>query len=195
MLEILNQGWCGSLIGFAGVVIGIVGLLLYRASRIKGKPMCQMRSFRLIGKEEQELPDEVDIRFGEESVPRLTLTNIILWNGQETITADQIVQDDPIRLEFPSGDRILKAHVASVTRAVNKCAVVVSDPTPHVATVSFDFLDPQDGMRIELLHTSPQRYPSVQGTLPGIPAAIEADFKSSSDAESFRSMSPLCQYD
>jgi len=61
MFDFLNQGWCGSIIGIIGVVIGIIGLVLYRNSKIGARPSCQLKAIRLIGKDEQELPREVNI--------------------------------------------------------------------------------------------------------------------------------------
>lgn len=132
-----------------------------------------MQTLKLIGKAEQALPPEVDINFQGKSVPRLALTEVYLWNaGKQMIRRDQIVEDDPLRCEFESGDEILKAHVAAVTRTVNKLTVSVSQAAKYKAIIDFDYLDPNDGARIELLHTSKLRYPQVIGTLRGIPKGV-----------------------
>ncbi len=173
MVELLNQGWFGSLVGLTGLIIGVTGLILYRNSKIGAKPTCQTRGLGLIGKDEQELPSEVVISFKGKNVPRLTLTRIYFWNdGKETILGNQIVEDDPLRCDFDSADEILKAHVASVTRKVNKFAVSIPDDAKHRAVISFDYLDPKDGARIDLLHTSTRRNPTVAGTFRRIPKGI-----------------------
>ena len=84
MLELLNQGWIGSILGFLGI---IVGLLLYRSSKIGARPTCQMKSLRLIGGDEQALPSEIEIRFKDKNIPRITNTKIITITKTKEIIA------------------------------------------------------------------------------------------------------------
>jgi len=84
-----SQGWVGSLIGIIGLIIGV---FLYKASRIGARPVYQLRAFGLIGKEKQVLPEQVEILFGGRSIPRLTMTHLILWNsGKATLYGKDIV--------------------------------------------------------------------------------------------------------
>lgn len=164
----------GSIIGVLGLITGVAGLVLYLQSKVGARPACQLSSIRLIGRNEQQLPDEVRILYDDNDVPRLTLTEIYFWNfGTETIRGNQVVEDDPIRLSFNLGDKILAAHVVAVTRPVNKCMIEVPPNAQHVALLTFDFLDPNDGMRLEVLHTSEKRYPNVSGTIRSIPKGIK----------------------
>ena len=173
MVELFNQGWLGSLLGLLGFIFGLIGLILYRNSKIGARPTCHLKSLRLIGKEEQELPQEVEIQYKDISVPRLTLTQVYLWNdGKEIVQGNQVVEDDPLRFEFDASDEILKAHVGTVTRDVNKVHVDVLSDIRNVAKLSFDYLDPGDGARIELLHTSKRRYPKILGSIRGIPKGL-----------------------
>lgn len=160
-----------------GLIVGVIGLVLYLKSRIGARPMCLMKTLRLLGKIEQQLPPEVQILYQGGSVPRLSLTHVYIWNGgRETILGSQIVQDDTLRCVFPQtnlGDhRILKANVASVTRLVNKFTVQIHPEKKNEAILSFDFLDPGDGARIDLLHTSGKQYPEVLGTFRGLPSGV-----------------------
>lgn len=173
MLEIINQGWFGSIVGLLGVVVGVIGILLYRNMKIGPIPTCQLRSLRLLGKEEQELPPEVEIRYKNKEVPRLTLTSAYLWNaGKTMMRGNQIVEDDPLRYEFDPSDEILKAHVATSTKPANKVTVREADNQKHTLLVDFDYLDPGDGARIDILHTSERRHPKIEGSLRGIPKGV-----------------------
>lgn len=126
LLEIFNEGWFGSSIGLLGLIVGIVGLVFYMKSKIGTRPKCYMRTTPLIGESEQELPPEVNILFGANCVPRVSLTHLYFWNdGQETVNGSQILKDDPVRFSFSDSHEILKAHVAKVTRSVNKINVTV----------------------------------------------------------------------
>lgn len=172
MLELLNQPWFGSIVGVAGLIFAVVGLLSYRAARIGARPIYFQRARRLIGKEKQELPEEVEITFGGHAVPRLTSTQCFFWNaGKSSISGADIVPTDPLRLEFDEGDEIVKVRVVRTTRSVNNIQVD-SPPKSHRALLTFDFLDPDDGVVLELLHTSALRFPKVAGTIKGIPRGL-----------------------
>jgi|SRR3989344_1922497 len=183
MYDFLNQGWVGSVIGILGLIVGGIGLILYLRSRVGGRPLYQMRSIRLIGKQEQQLPTDITILFKGREVPRLTLTKVWLWNGgTETINGSQIVQDDPLMFSLEQGDEILVANVEAATRPTNKFSVTISPDKPDKAIVSFDYLDPNDGARIELLHTGKRRYPHLYGTIRGIPKGLRPLTTPSGDA-------------
>lgn len=171
MVEFFNQGWVGSLIGLIGVILGILGLVAYRVSRIGPRPTFQFHSRRLIGKQEQELPTEIDVLFNKQPVPRLTSSRIVFWNsGNSTVHGNAIVSGDPLRCEFDDGS-ILKAHVIKATRPVINFSVSADAAIP-IATFTFDFLDPSDGAMIEILHTSEKRNPKLLGTVRGVPKGI-----------------------
>lgn len=173
MNNILNQGWFGSLLGFLGLIVGFIGIILYRSSRIGARPTCQMKTLRLISKGDQELPEEVKILYNGDEVPRLSLTHAYFWNsGKASIGGEQMVEDDPLRFTFDGSDEILKAHIATSSRDVNKFSVAVPPDSKNMARVGFDFIDPNDGVRIDLLHTSPRRFPRISGTFRGIPKGI-----------------------
>lgn len=173
MLEIFSQGWFGSIVGLLGLVVGVIGIVLYRNTKIGPIPTCQLRSLRLLGKEEQELPPEVEIRYKDKEVQRLTLTSVYFWNdGRTMMRGNQIVEDDPLRYEFDPSDEILKAHVATSTKPANKVTARAADNDKHTLLVDFDYLDPGDGVRIDILHTSAHRYPKIEGSLRGIPKGV-----------------------
>lgn len=196
MFDLLNQGWVGTLIGLLGLLVGVAGLILYMKSKIGPRPACQMRSIRLIGKEEQELPTDVRILFQNTDVPRLTLTKIWFWNcGTETIRGTHVVEDDPLRCSFDKDDRILAIHVAAVTRLVNKFSAGLRHDGSNEVILTFDFLDPADGARVEILHTSKRRYPEILGTVRGVPKGIkQLTTKSTSTQALNRTMSQISRH-
>jgi len=173
MIEWLNQGWIGSLIGIIGVVLGVMGLLAYRVSRIGARLVFQTHARRLIGRQEQELPEEVQVVYNGNNVPRLTLSRVVFWNsGTITISGEYIIASDPLRLEFNPEDKLLKVRVVKVSRPVINFQARQDTKIPNRVLLSFDYLDPQDGGVVELLHTSERRHPSVCGSIRGIPNGI-----------------------
>jgi hypothetical protein len=133
-----------------------------------------MRGAHLIGKEEQGLPPEVRILFQNVDVARLTLAKIWFWNdGNETMRGNQVVEDDPLRCAIAPSGRILAVHVVTTTRTVNKFSATIRPDRPNEALLTFDFLDPDDGALISVLHTGKGTYPEVIGTIRGIPKGVK----------------------
>ena len=170
LIEFLSQGWVGSLIGIIGIVIGYI---LYRASLIGPRPVFQYRSLNLIEKEKQALPSDVEIFFRGKKVSRLTKTYIIFWNsGKSTLYGKDIVDDDPLRFSFGKDAEILRARIPKITKKMNKFEARINPKSPNEVIINFDYLDPNDGAVIEILHTSIQRTPECKGTIRGVPKGI-----------------------
>lgn len=174
MLDLLSKGWVGSLIGLIGLIVGTIGLILYLRSRIGPRPTYRMRARRLLGKKEQELPDDVEILFKGRPASRLTLTYVVFWNsGTSMIRGDDIVASAPLTMEFDDKGEILQARLAAVTRDANNTRLMHSGQPGHAATVTFNYFDPGDGFVVELLHTSEAAYPKLSGTIRGIPGGLK----------------------
>jgi hypothetical protein len=173
LFNFLNQGWVGSLTGFIGIVIGILGIYSYKISKSHGLPTVQKHSLRIIEKEKTAVSDDLEILFKGKKVERLTKTIIVFWNdGTETINGSDVVASDKISFSFSHGERILSSKIICVTRAVNHTSLVNSKDQNNKVNLIFDFLDPNDGVTIELLHTDKKRYPSITGTIKGVPSGI-----------------------
>lgn len=173
LFNIFNQGWVGSLIGFVGLVIGIVGIFSYKISKSSGKPALQKYSLKIIGKEDTEVEDDIEILYKGTKVNRLTKTIIVFWNnGTETIDGKDVVVTDPISFSFSDDEKIISQKIIRNTRNVNNPKLSTPVGIVNSAILNFDFLDPNDGVTIEFLHTDTKRYPKVSGTIKGVPSGI-----------------------
>lgn len=168
---VFSQGWVGILVGIlAGLLIAY---LFHRASRIGPRPSYQLKALKLIAKDERALPEEVDILFKGIGVPRLTKTHVIFWNsGKAMLEGKEIVDTDPLRLEFSKDAQVLRARIAKANRDTNKFEVKINDKSPNEVDCNFDYLDVGDGVVVELLHTNEKRYPEIRGTIRGVPKGI-----------------------
>ncbi|WP_421277569.1 hypothetical protein [Aeromonas veronii] len=168
--EFFNQGWVGSLIGVIGIILGIVGIFSYRISKSAPKPSYQRSSLRLIGREEDNLPNDVAVTYKGNVVERLTKTTLILWNnGTETLDGSNVVEKDPLSISFESEDKILSYKVLKETKDTNAFSVHELPGCQNKLLFTFEYLDPDDGVVIELLHDSAQKYPKISGTIKGLP--------------------------
>lgn len=173
LFNFFNQGWVGSLIGILGAIIGAIGIFSYKFHRSRGKPSIQKYSLRIIGKEDIEVEEDIDILYKGNKVDRLSKTIIVFWNnGTETINGKDIVGTDPILFSFSNNEKILSQKIVKATRDVTKPRLASIVGQDNMANLAFDFLDPNDGFTIEFLHTDSARYPRVSGTIKGIPSGI-----------------------
>lgn len=161
--------WVGVGVGVLGVLLGII---LYYRSKERPRLAIFSHGMNVVGAASDALGD-VEVRFRGTPVPRVSSTSVILWNaGNATLDAKDAVERDPLRIEVPAGASILRAVVAKETRSVLAATVAQPDEAPELAFVDFDFLDPGDGIRVELLHTAPWSNVEVRGTYKGAPEGI-----------------------
>lgn len=169
-----NQGWVGSLIGIIGIILGVIGIFSYKVSKSTARPSYQKSSLRLLGKNESNLPSDVTVLFKGKEVERLCKTTLILWNnGTEVLNKEDVVDSDPLKISFNSGDNILSIKILKTTKDVNNIKVLRDELNSHLLHFKFNYLDPGDGIAIELLHDSKMRYPTISGTIKGLPNGFE----------------------
>jgi hypothetical protein len=100
-------------------------------------------------------------------------SHVALWNsGTQTIRSSDVVSDDPIRIVVSQESRVLRARVVASTRPVIAFRVRSQPCASNSALCEFDYLDPGDGATIEILHTDEKEYPSILGTIRGVPRGL-----------------------
>ena len=173
MLEVFNQPWLGTVVTIVGLAVGLAGVLYARLTRPHASLACVMRTVRIVGVAESELPTDAEIRFAGRRIARLSRTSVFMWNeGNQTIAGSQIVERDPLRLAFRREEAILQARIGAVSRPVVGVSCATDINTPAEVFLRFDFLDAGDGARVDILHTSTLSYPAVLGTIRGLPRGI-----------------------
>ena len=100
-------------------------------------------------------------------MPRVTSSELVVWNcGDTTITGDQVVEGDRLRIQVPEGGQILKHTTLLQTREVNGWRF--DQQAPHCVNLVFDFLDPGDGIAIEIIHSEAGQDLDIAGTIRGM---------------------------
>lgn len=167
VLDVLAPGWVGSLIGLLGIAAAGITYVLSRQRSIISY---RTRGVRLLGHAESKLPKEVSVQYRGRDIPRLTRSVVVLWNdGEKTITGADIVGEDPIRIDTGADSSVVACTLLRATRPVLQAACQPSAQDANTVIVTFGFLDPSDGLVVELLHTGQERHPKVLGTIRGIP--------------------------
>ncbi|MEA0565284.1 hypothetical protein [Lysinibacillus irui] len=169
IFNFFNQGWVGAVIGILGVLIAIY---TYKRTKVGPQLVYQWDSLKIIGKNEIT-PDEITIFYKGTKVPRVIKTTIIIWNsGTKTIEGNNVVRNDPLCLEFSETEEVIGASVLLRTKEVNEFEISTNAEKKNILKVHFEYLDPQDGATIEILHTDNKRYPNFKGTIKGMPKGI-----------------------
>ncbi|GEM_PF-2561442 len=169
ILQFFNQGWVGAVIGILGVFIAIY---TYKKTKIVPQLSYNEESLKIIGKDEIT-PEEITIFYKGIKVPRVIKTTIILWNsGTKTVDGKNIVKNDPLCFEFNEKEEIIGASILLRTKEVNEFEISTSSEKKNEMFMSFEYLDPQDGVVIEILHTDIKRYPRFKGTMKGMPKGL-----------------------
>lgn len=105
------------------------------------------------------------VTFKNKEVSRLDKLLLLLWNcGNTTINGSQIAESDYLRITLPDS-QILDVKVINYTREVNKVIASIVNGEPSQVQLTFDFLDPKDGVVIEVLYEK-QKRTDDQGNLP-----------------------------
>lgn len=169
IFSFFNQGWVGSLIGIIGILIAIV---TYRKSKIGQRLVYQSSATKIIGKN-QNTPEEIQIYFRGSEVPRVIKTNLVIWNsGNETIKSSHVTKEDPLRIQIEESESIISYRILKETRHTNKVNLVPDKE--NVLLFNFDYLDPNDGVRVEILHTDDKNPVVFKGTVIGMKQDIKS---------------------
>lgn len=168
---LLSESWFGTAIGFLGLVLAAYFFL---KSRKKARLAIQRDHVTVVGGPNASFPTELEIRFAGAIVSRVTSSTIVLWNhGDRTIRGSELVEADPLRIELPTNGQVLRHSIVRQTRSVNGWRILPIGS--NTLSLSFDFLDPNDGVTIEVLHSRSGSELIVAGTIMGIPEGM-ADF-------------------
>ncbi|EJM44831.1 hypothetical protein PMI26_01830 [Pseudomonas sp. GM33] len=172
-LNLLSPGWVGSLIGLAGFIGAVV---VYFLTRKRTSLSYGYLAQHLLGSSSDALPPQITVQFNGNPIPRLTRTVIVLWNsGENTLLGSDIVQSDRLRFHGGTDGEVLSISVLKASRVVNEFTVhKASSHAPNEAVMDFNFLDANDGAVVEILHTSEERKPVINGTIRGLPKGLKS---------------------
>ncbi len=167
--DIINKGWFGIV---AGLVISIVtGVYFLRKSKQRTALSVEMLHTIIIAPSEPD--DRLEVRYDGAPVPRVTKSVAGFWNsGNQVIRRDDISARDPVALRCTESARILQVRMLAETREVIWARHTVHDDSEIL--IDFDFLNPEDGFTIEVLHTGQWGAISPAGTIKGMDREIGA---------------------
>lgn len=157
-------------------LIGLIGFILaiyFRMNPIKPKPVYQYYSSTLITKDRRILPESIDILFSGRSIPRLTKFIFIFWNQGDTLKGGNIDETQLLKLIFQQNTEILQARI--INKYPNHLQFLFSFDTTqkNILNFSFDYLEKNHAVALEILHTGSNHLPDLSGVIIGIPEGIK----------------------
>lgn len=145
------------LISLVSLAVGSAGIVLAFVFYKRSKPTRQIayasRTFRIISDKCRKVAG-LDVIFEGEFVPSLSITRMAIWNaGSEPLRTADIARSDPLSISPRKAAIILKLHLLEVTRQASRVALEGGKVVEEPHRLSFDFLNPGDGLMVEITHT------------------------------------------
>lgn len=166
--DFIKQNWFGLITFLLGV---LVSYIFFKQSLKESVPIYTSKTLKLIGKDNSLIPNDVKIFFKGHEIEQLSKSVIVIWNhGKKTLYESDIVKDDSLKIVFDDSVEILSTDVTKVTRQANKFSV--DHLSKNEVSITFEYLDANDGATIEILHTGYNNIPVISGTIIGIPKGV-----------------------
>ena len=170
LIDFVSQPWLGSVLGILGLCAAV---FFYFRSRKTSRIAYQSDGVTILGSSVAAFPEELEIRFSGVPVPRVTAERLALWNaGNMTIGGEQIVSSDPLRVEVEEGSEILKIDILKTTREVNAFKLSHREESKRIVDINFQYLDPGDGLSLNILHSGDRGDLELLETVRGIPSGV-----------------------
>jgi len=153
------------------IITFIASFIFYKLSLQRSKLTYYTVDSTLIDKESQLIPNEFKIVNGDDELSKLVRTNIYLWNsGNKSIRKEDLVDKDRLRIELKKDLKIYSYNIAKNTDFSNGMAIdYISD---NVIYLCLDYLEPRDGVRIEILHDNESSNAKMRGKVIGARGGI-----------------------
>jgi len=177
MLDYLGQSWFGSVLTIVTFLFAILlAIYLFFKARIVKKLSVYPEYETIIDKAPSLKDEALEIFYQGQKVEQLNKTKIYIWNsGNQTIYKKDIENVDPPRVYIDDSTKILQINISNMTRSVINASVKAEEL--HNLLI-FDFLDPTDGLVLEILHTGEDHQVRFEGTIIGIRKKLSLEKKS-----------------
>jgi hypothetical protein len=156
-------------VNIISITVGIVGMILavvfYNKQKKEKRPVYSLRTFYVAGKV-TESPNKLEIRYDDKIIDVLCLTKFAFWNaGRETIRREDISVNEPLIIKSAENVKIFDVELAFKTRPNS---FEVSKIDEHRISLSFDFIDLNQGVALNIYHNGFSRNDiTCEGTLIG----------------------------
>lgn len=177
VINFLNKGWVGSILGIGGILMGI---WFYRKSKRSPKISVHLDANRMIGWGNNDiLPKNLTVQYKGLPVERISRVIVRIWNsGNDTLESSLIPKSEPFRLELQSeNSEILSVLILRESTQANKFSTIIDPNKKNKLIINFDYIDPNEGVIIGIMHTDSIIAPIFKGIIKGHKINILRDYK------------------
>lgn len=157
-----------------------MGIIFYILSRKISKISSSHEFSNLINKNHSSLPQQISVLYDGIPVKNVSSSEFIIWNsGNTVITKSALATKEPLRIEFNQGVRLLRYQVIVSNNKINNFHLKIDENYPNSVLVDFDFLEKNEGARIEILHSGDKNDLKEKGKLIGVKSIFSKQKKQS----------------
>lgn len=155
MTDFLNSLTRDTILSIAGLIFGIIGIILAIVFYFKGKkskkPYYLMKSFNIISDNFGNRIEDIEILFKGQKIKDLTVTKIVIWNsGNETINKSDIPETTKFGIGAKEEIKIYDIEIIENTDTANNITLINHE---QKYLIDFDFIDPNQGIIIKVTHS------------------------------------------
>lgn len=145
-----------------GVFSFIWGIYTHLANKEKKKISYIVNSCGIV-RATKDIP-EFKILYRGNAINDLTVTRVAMWNScSRELNHTDIADIKPLTITSDDGTEILDARIIKNSNQSNN--FTVNQKSSHDVEVQFDYMDKQDGIVVQILHTGSARHFSLSGLL------------------------------
>ena len=161
--EFLN--WISIFIGAIAIILSIV---LY----LKSKPLKLLayanRMFMVVTNRSMKI-EGLQVTVHGRTTPIVTVNRIAIWNaGNRTIFSEDLSDNDPIIIDPLHNSDVFEIAILEQTKTANQANLIEVTNNPNSREVRFDYLDPGDGILINVVHNGDSKEEfEISGSIKG----------------------------
>lgn len=132
----------------------IFALYTWFAGKERKEISFSSNSFKIINAGKSTIP-ELQLLYQNKAIDNLTITRFAIWNsGNRVISSDDIVAVKPLTLACHNNEtKILDATIIKQGEPTNMFKTIRAEEDKFI--LDFDYIDKQDGIVLQVLHTGP----------------------------------------
>lgn len=137
---------------------------------VKGKEKKEIsyivNTYKIVQAGKNMIP-EFQISYRGQTIDDLAVTRFVIWNsGNRLLNSNDIVDTKPLSITSnDDGPNILDASIIKRSEESNK--FTIDKKSAHCAEIQFDYIDKQDGIIVQILHTGSAKNISLSTLIKG----------------------------
>ena len=157
-----------NIVGILGLFITLIGTVIGVYSLVKTKKEISFDryGYKFIDKETKKSIEKLKVEYDGISVDDISISKVNIFNsGNTTINNEDIAKADPIVISIKNGENILGYNI--IHRGTLANSTDLSKNKNGDIVFNFDFLDRNDGILLDIIHTGITDDIEITGTIKG----------------------------